>query len=175
MRKLFVISAVTTAMLSLPTQLAFAQADPATRNVTAAKRDGPLQGPIPRLPDGSVNLYDGVWTRGGPTQDLEGQGGMEEGELVALLLPWAKTLMDSRGRDHGAAQHLPADGRAARDAVSVPVRRELHAQGCYPQVHPHRGEHHTYRQIFMDGREHPSFSTRPGWGTRSDTGKATRS
>ena len=91
MRKLFVISAMTAAILSMPTQPASAQADPEARKVAAAKRAGPREGPIPRLPDGTVNLMDGVWTGGGPIQDMERQGGMQEGELDALLLPWAKT------------------------------------------------------------------------------------
>ena len=49
-------------MLSMPTQPAFAQADPAARQVAAAKRDGPQEGPIPRLPNGMVNLM-GLVTR----------------------------------------------------------------------------------------------------------------
>ena len=162
MRKLFVISAMTAAMLSMPTQPASAQADPETRNVTAAKRDGPREGPIPRLPDGTVNLMDGVWTGGGPIQDMERQGGMQEGELDALLLPWAKTLMESR--DVTMEPHNICLPMGVPRVTPFPYR--------FVQNYTHKapthmfilieGNIHTYRQIFMDGREHPEFLD-PTW------------
>ena len=162
MRKLCVLSAMTAVILSMPTQPAFAQADPAARQVAAAKRDGPREGPIPRLPNGMVDLMDGVWTRGGPTQDLEGQGGMEEGELVALLMPWAKTLMDSR--DVTMEPHNICLPMGVPRVTPFPYR--------FVQNYTHKapthmfivieGNIHTYRQIFMDGREHPEFLD-PTW------------
>ena len=33
-----------------------------------ARRSGPAKGAVPRLPDGTVNLMDGVWVGGGPVK-----------------------------------------------------------------------------------------------------------
>jgi len=161
-RKLFVISAMTAAMLSMSTQPAAAQADPEARKVAAAKRDGPREGPIPRLPNGIVNLMDGVWTGGGPTQDLEGQGGMQKGELDALLLPWAKALMATRNPT--MEPHNLCLPMGVPRVTPFPYR---FVQNYTHQAPTHmfiliEGNIHTYRQIFMDGRGHPEFLD-PTW------------
>ena len=49
--------------------------------------------PVPRLPDGRVDLT-GPWVGGGPIGDIEREGGLNAGTLP--LLPWAKKLRDSR-------------------------------------------------------------------------------
>jgi hypothetical protein len=49
--------------------------------------------PIPRLPDGKVDLT-GPWVGGGAVADIEANGGLKPGELP--LLPWAKELRDKR-------------------------------------------------------------------------------
>ena len=49
--------------------------------------------PIPRLPDGKIDLT-GPWVGGGTIQDIERDGGLKPGEL--MLLPWAKELRDKR-------------------------------------------------------------------------------
>src|SRR5262245_16220768 len=49
--------------------------------------------PIPRLPDGKVDLT-GPWIGGGAIADIERDGGLKPGELP--LLPWAKELRDRR-------------------------------------------------------------------------------
>ena len=49
--------------------------------------------PIPRLPDGHVDLT-GPWVGGGSNGDIERDGGLKPGELP--LLPWAKELRDKR-------------------------------------------------------------------------------
>ena len=51
-------------------------------------------GPPPRLPDGTVDLGDGVWIGGGPG-DID--PGLPKGETLPLL-PWAKALMDDRAK-----------------------------------------------------------------------------
>src|SRR4051812_4382433 len=49
--------------------------------------------PVPRLPDGKVDLT-GPWVGGGAIADIERDGGLKPGELP--LLPWAKELRDKR-------------------------------------------------------------------------------
>jgi len=49
--------------------------------------------PVPRLPDGTVDLT-GPWVGGGSNGDIERDGGLKPGELP--LLPWARELRDSR-------------------------------------------------------------------------------
>ena len=39
-----------------------------------------LDGPVPRYPDGTVDL-GGAWTGGGPVQDMEAQGKFKPGEI----------------------------------------------------------------------------------------------
>ena len=51
--------------------------------------------PIPRMPDGTVDLW-GTWVGGGETDDIEAQGGLKPGTLDAIMLPSAKKLMASR-------------------------------------------------------------------------------
>src|SRR5687768_14030851 len=47
--------------------------------------------PVPRLPDGTVDLT-GPWLDGGSNDDIERDGGLKPGELP--LLPWARELRD---------------------------------------------------------------------------------
>ena len=49
--------------------------------------------PVPRLPDGKVDLT-GPWVGGGSNADIEKEGGLKPGELP--LLPWAKELRGNR-------------------------------------------------------------------------------
>ena len=49
--------------------------------------------PIPRLPDGKVDLT-GPWVGGGSNADIEAEGGLKPGELP--LLPWARELRGNR-------------------------------------------------------------------------------
>ena len=63
--------------------------------ISAQRRAGPPTGPVPRLPDGTVDLT-GAWVGGGPINDLEGEGGLKPGELDTPLLPSAKQLMAAR-------------------------------------------------------------------------------
>src|SRR5438309_3669457 len=51
------------------------------------------EGPVPRLPDGHVDLT-GPWVGGGSNADIEKEGGLKPGELP--LLPSAKELRDKR-------------------------------------------------------------------------------
>ena len=51
------------------------------------------KGPVPRLPDGTVDL-SGVWVGGGPINDLEAEGGLPEGDARrSCCCHQAKALM----------------------------------------------------------------------------------
>jgi hypothetical protein len=60
-----------------------------------AKRAPAPTGPVPRLPDGSVDL-SGLWVGGGPVQDIEKEGGLKPGTLESLMTPEAKRIFASR-------------------------------------------------------------------------------
>src|SRR5688572_5162825 len=51
--------------------------------------------PIPRLPDGTIDL-GGVWSGGGPVDDIAKQGGLPDGEVERLMLPATRKLFETR-------------------------------------------------------------------------------
>src|SRR2546427_3356833 len=98
MRKLVLVFVMITVALPLRAQVA-AQGDRAARGAAPT-------GPVPRLPDGMVDL-SGVWLGGGSIQDLEKQGNIPPGAIQ--LLPAAKKLMESRqSKDDPQANCLPS-------------------------------------------------------------------
>jgi hypothetical protein len=115
--------------------------------------------PVPRLPNGTVDL-GGVWRNGG--DDLV--DGLKPGELVSLMLPWAKAVYDARHRDNSQDPYsycmpggpLRIGGGFAWRFVPYPMPNVTHIFILQ------EGNAHTYRQIFMDGRPHPEDPT-PGW------------
>jgi hypothetical protein len=111
-------------------------------------------GPVPRLPDGTVDL-SGAWQGGGPVQDIERQGKLAPGETIPLL-PWARKLMESReSKDDPHAQCLPMG--VPRQAGGYPwrfVQYPTHKKASHIFI-LYEANIHSYRQIFMDGRKHP--------------------
>jgi hypothetical protein len=138
---------------------AFAQDVPAV--ATAAAGSGGLNNPaiaseipdapVPRLPDGTPD-FSGVWSGGGPIGDI--REGLSPGEEI-VLLPEAKAIMDSRlSAEDPEANCLPTGvPRIApypwRIVQSPPYGK---AEVLYFLF---EGNIHSFRQIFMDGREHP--------------------
>jgi hypothetical protein len=117
-------------------------------------RKPPPTGPVPRLPDRTVDL-GGVWLGGGPVQDMEQQGHFKPGEIP--LLPWAKTLMDSRKPWDDPHAHCMPMG-VPRVAGPYPwrlIQYPTHKKATHIFL-LHEGNIHSYRQIFMDGRKHPA-------------------
>jgi hypothetical protein len=114
-----------------------------------APEDAKMRGPVPRLPDGTVDLI-GAWVGGGPVQDMEKQGNFKPGEIP--LLPWAKKLLDSRKITEDPHAFCMPMG-IPRQAGNYPWRfiqyRKSHIFLLW------EGNTHSYRQIFMDGRKHP--------------------
>ena len=118
--------------------------------------------PAPRLPDGRIDLT-GPWVGGGSNADIEREGGLKPGELP--LLPWAKTLRDSRReQDEPYTICLP---------MSVPRINPFPWK--FAMTYTSRGLSHIYilhelgdsgahRVVYMDGRQHPADVPPTWWG-----------
>jgi hypothetical protein len=113
--------------------------------------DAVPEGPPPRLPDGTPDL-SGVWIGSGPIGDI--RSGLLPGEEVELL-PAADALMKSRmAADDPEALCLPTGvPRIApypwRIVQTPAFGKATHLFFLF------EGNIHSYRQVFMDGREHP--------------------
>ena len=122
------------------------------------RRPAAPTGPAPRLPDGTIDLGDGIWVMapagGGVAQ------GLKPGEELPLL-PSAKALMATR--------------KDTDDPVGWCLPLGVLRAGPYPfrfiQNYTHKKPTHMYilsewmgsfRQIFLDGRKHPS-ELEPTW------------
>jgi len=119
-------------------------------------------GAVPRLPDGTVDL-SGVWQGGGPggsNGNLE--RGLAPGETIPIL-PAAKAKMASRGvLDNTEALCLPAG--VPRVPSSYPwrmVQTPTHRKATHIFI-LFEANIHSFRQIFMDGRKHPT-DLDPSW------------
>ena len=158
MKRFFIACAIVAVALPLlAQQTAPKPADPPVET-TGVGYGGPRPptptGPIPRLPDGTVDL-NGAWEGGGAIGNFEREGGLKQGELTALLQPWAKKLMESRSEDDDPHNFCMPDG----------IGRGSPFVWRFVQNYTHRkpthlffireANIHTYRQIFMDGRKHP--------------------
>jgi hypothetical protein len=118
--------------------------------------------PIPRLPDGKVDLT-GPWVGGGSNADIERDGGLKPGELP--LLPWARDLRAKRvAKDEPYVACLP---------MSVP--RVNPYPWKFAMTYTEKGLSHIYvlhetgdagahRVIYMDGRKHPDDLIPSWWG-----------
>jgi hypothetical protein len=157
MRRLVALSVATLALAALP---GFGQELP--RRLGGANGPPPAESdpkrPVPRLPDGKVDL-SGVWTDGGsaPVGQL-----LKPGELDSILLPSAKKLLASRDASQDPYNYcmpggpLRITGGFAWRFVQHPTTNSTHIFMLQ------EGNAHTYRQIFMDGRKHPEDPT-PTW------------
>jgi hypothetical protein len=114
---------------------------------------GAPTGPAPRLPDGTIDLGDGVWVNVKPYTVAAAAEG--------LLLPAAKALMESR--------------KQADDANNWCLPMGVGRYTPYPfrfiQNYTHKKPTHLFifyelmrsiRQVFMDGRKHPP-DLDPSW------------
>ena len=108
-------------------------------------------GPAPRLPDGTVDLGDGIWVSSPFGADIS--TGLKSGEVIPLL-PSAREMMASR--------------KATDDPMNWCLPSGVLRYSPYPfrfiQNYTHKKPTHiyilaelmrTYRQVFMDGRKHP--------------------
>ena len=116
------------------------------------KRPPAPTGPPPRLPDGTIDLTDGIWVS------------MPFGAGIAQGLKKRRSAAASpvSGRAHGLSkgarrprQLVPAARCVALQPVSVPVHPELDSQEANPHVHP----------VGVDGLIPPDLH---GWPPASD-------
>ena len=109
--------------------------------------------PIPRLPDGKVDLT-GPWVRGGTVNDIERDGGLQPGELP--LLPWARELRDSRrSQDDPYTACLPM-GVLRTNPYPWTFAMSYTSKGLTHMYILHElGDSGAHRVVYMDGRPHP--------------------
>ena len=118
--------------------------------------------PIPRLPDGKVDLT-GPWVGGGSNGDIERDGGLKAGELP--LLPWAKELRDKRlEKDEPYTACLPMSVPRVNPypwkfAMSYTSRGLTHIYVLHET-----GDAGAHRVVYMDGRPHPPDPIPTWWG-----------
>jgi hypothetical protein len=111
--------------------------------------------PIPRLPDGHVDLT-GPWVGGGSNNNMESDGGMKPGELDALLLPWARALKAKRiPQDEPYTACLPMSVPRVNPypwkfAMSYTSKGLTHIYVLHET-----GDAGAHRVVYMDGRKHP--------------------
>jgi hypothetical protein len=116
-----------------------------------ALADAVPEGPAPRLPDGTPDL-SGVWVGGGPVGDI--RDGLVPGEEL-VLLPEAAALMKSRmAADDPEALCLPTGVPRVAPYPWRIVQTPAYGEATHLYF-LFEGNIHSYRQIFMDGREHP--------------------
>jgi hypothetical protein len=109
--------------------------------------------PIPRLPDGKIDLT-GPWVGGGSNGNIERDGGLKPGELP--LLPWARELRDKRQtKDEPYVACLPMSVPRVNPypwkfAMSYTEKGLTHIHVLHET-----GDAGAHRVIYMDGRKHP--------------------
>ena len=109
--------------------------------------------PIPRLPDGTVDLT-GPWVEGGAIADIEANGGLKPGELP--LLPWARDLRDKRrSQDDPYTICLPL-GVLRTNPYPWKFAMSYTGKGLTHIYILHElGDAGAHRVVYMDGRKHP--------------------
>ena len=109
--------------------------------------------PIPRLPDGKVDLT-GPWVGGGAIQDIEANGGLKPGEIQ--LLPWARELRDKRqSQDDPYTACLPM-GPLRSNPYPWKFAASYTSKGLTHMYILHElGDAGNHRVVYMDGRKHP--------------------
>jgi hypothetical protein len=109
--------------------------------------------PIPRLPDGKVDLT-GPWVGGGTVEDIGRDGGLQ-GEFP--LLPWARELRDKRRRpDEPYTACLPM-GPLRSNPYPWKFAASYTSKGLTHMYILHElGDAGNHRVVYMDGRRHPA-------------------
>jgi hypothetical protein len=102
---------------------------------------------LPRTPDSHPDL-SGLWQGGGPIGDIA--QGLPKGQTIPLL-PSAKKIMDGRlSKDDPQASCLPSGVPRIAPYPWRIVQTPTHIFFLF------EANIHSYRQIFMDGRPHPT-------------------
>ena len=118
--------------------------------------------PVPRLPDGTIDLT-GPWVGGGSNQDIERDGGLKPGELP--LLPWAKELRDSRKTENEPYTACLPMGVPRVNPYPWKLAMSYTGKGLmHIYVLHETGDAGAHRVIYMDGRPHPKDPVPTWWG-----------
>lgn len=112
------------------------------------KGKGPviLPGPAPRTADGHIDL-SGIWTGGGPVGDLA--QGLPKGETIPLNAAGQALFSSRKSADDPEANCLPTGVPRIAPYPWRIVQTKTHIFFLF------EGNIHSYRQIFIDGRQHP--------------------
>jgi hypothetical protein len=154
-RKLFVVLIVSLITLPLLAQGGGNQGSLGEVNALgqSVRRPAPPTGPTPRLPDGTVDL-DGLWVGGGAVGDMERDGGLKPGEVP--ILPAAKALRDSRKEPDDPYLYCMPQGIVRAQPYPWRFVQNYTHKAPTHLFKLEEGNIHSYRQIFMDGRQHPT-------------------
>ena len=126
--------------------------------INAALTEARPKDPAPRLPDGTPD-FSGVWVGGGPVGNIA--EGLMPGEEI-VLLPEAAALMKSRmAADDPEARCLPTGVPRVAPYPWRVVQTPSYSKATH-LFFLFEGNIHSYRQIFVDGREHPE-DLEPTW------------
>lgn len=109
------------------------------------------QRPAPRYADGTPD-FSGLWSGGGPVGDIA--GGLIPGEVMLLTPEYAAVKANRMAADDPEANCLPT----GVPRIAPYPWRIVQTPANGPATHLFflfEGNVHSYRQIFMDGREHP--------------------
>ncbi len=118
--------------------------------------------PIPRLPDGKIDLT-GPWVGGGSNDDIEKEGGLKPGELP--LLPWAKELRGNRKEEQEPYTICLPMGVPRVNPYPWKFAMSYTSKGLsHIYVLHETGDAGAHRVIYMDGRKHPDDLIPSWWG-----------
>ena len=118
--------------------------------------------PIPRLPDGKVDLT-GPWVGGGSNADIEREGGLAPGELP--LLPWARELRGNRKEEQEPYTICLPMGVPRVNPYPWKFAMSYTSKGLsHIYVLHETGDAGAHRVIYMDGRKHPDDLIPSWWG-----------
>ena len=120
--------------------------------------------PIPRLPDGHVDLT-GPWVGGGTNNNMEADMGWKPGELDQVMLPWARELKAKREpQDEPYTACLPM-GVPRVNPYPWKFAMTYTSKGLsHIYVLHETGDAGAHRVIYMDGRKHPDDLIPNWWG-----------
>ncbi len=120
--------------------------------------------PIPKLPDGHVDLT-GPWVGGGSNNNMEADAGFKKGELDALLLPWARDLKSKRRKEEEPYTACLPMGVPRVNPYPWKFAMSYTSKGLtHIYVLHETGDAGAHRVVYMDGRKHPDDLIPNWWG-----------
>ena len=128
--------------------------------------DPTFNGPVPRMADGHPDLT-GPWVGGGSDGDMEANGGLQKGELDALLQPWAKIEKEKRSKAIYGEPYIYCLPMSVPRVNPYPWKFAMSytSQGLtHIYILHETGDAGAHRVVYMDGRKHPVDPIPTWWG-----------